>query len=197
MDIKKIQEAIAQRQAMSEQEPGPKKSGIKFYEGGNEKTPTGKTGAYNEDFDVNPEMLLNWIKEKKFTDKGNKEFQTELLSRLQAHPEYKNVIGAVEKTYGPTKAGVYDDGLFGSRTVALMSAYDEADKIAAAKKEMFGKKTYYYEDPQGNVFDFGRDEKSFKALDTKNAVQLDDQKANMYRRIMQLKNNSKKNGEGN
>lgn len=199
MDISRIREAISQRSAMSEQEPkgpGPKKkAGLSFYEGGNEKTPTGKTGAYNEDFDVTPDFLNQWIKDNKFTDASNKEFQSQLLERLKSHPEYKNVIGNVEQTYGPTKAGVYDDGIFGSRTVALMSAYDEANKMAEARKKFFGSKYFVYQNPEGKVYNFGKDEEAFKKLDTSKAQEITGNELNMYNKLRQVKNS--KNGKSN
>lgn len=197
MDISRIQQAIAQRGAMSGEQtpqgPKPKKSGITFFEGGNEKTPTGKTGAYNEDFDVTPEFLNQWIKDNKFTDASNKEFQTQLLDKLKSHPEYKNVIGNVEKTYGTTKAGVYDDGIFGARTVALMSAYDEANKMAEARKKFFGSKYFIYESPEGKVYNFGKDESSFKKLDTSKAEEVTGNELNIYNKLRQVKNNGKGN----
>lgn len=199
MDISRIREAIAQRGSMSEQEPkspGPKKpTGITFYEGGNEKTPTGKTGAYNEDYDVTPDFLNKWIKDNKFTESSNKEFQSQLLERLKSHPEYKNVIGNVEKTYGPTKAGVYDDGIFGSRTVALMSAFDEANKMSEARKKFFGSKYFVYTNPEGKVYNFGKDEESFKKLDISKAEEITGNELNIYNKLMQVKNS--KNGKGN
>ena len=119
MDISKIREAIAQRENMGNEDPKPKKPGLKFYAGGKEKTPTGMSNAF-KDAGINEEQVYSFAKEYNLPVSSNKEFQEATIALLEKTPEGKAKLDEINSKYGVTKAGTLADNMLGARTVDIM-----------------------------------------------------------------------------
>ena len=130
MDFNKIKEAITKRQEMQEPNPKSKKvkgTGLSVYEGGNEKTPTGRSNAFTES-GLTEETLLDYANRYKFPTTSNKDFQEAQIAYLESTPEGKKVIKDMMDKYGMPKAGTLADGMLGARTFEIMKAVEEVDK---------------------------------------------------------------------
>jgi hypothetical protein len=126
MDFNKIKEAIAKRQEMQEPNPKSKKvkgTGLSVYEGGNEKTPTGRSNAFTES-GLTEETLLDYANRYKFPTTSNKDFQEAQIAYLESTPEGKKVIKDMMDKYGMPKAGTLADGMLGARTFEIMKAVE-------------------------------------------------------------------------
>jgi hypothetical protein len=126
MDFNKIKEAITKRQEMQEPNPKSKKvkgTGLSVYEGGNEKTPTGRSNAFTES-GLTEETLLDYANRYKFPTTSNKDFQEAQIAYLESTPEGKKVIKDMMDKYGMPKAGTLADGMLGARTFEIMKAVE-------------------------------------------------------------------------
>jgi hypothetical protein len=131
MDFNKIKEAIAKRQEMQEPNPKSKKvkgTGLSVYEGGNEKTPTGRSNAFTES-GLTEETLIDYANRYKFPTTSNKDFQEAQIAYLESTPEGKKVIKDMMDKYGMPKAGTLADGMLGARTFEIMKANKNAEKL--------------------------------------------------------------------
>jgi len=126
MDFNKIKEAITKRQEMQEPNPKSKKvkgTGLSVYEGGNEKTPTGRSNAFTES-GLTEQTLLDYASRYNFPTTSNKDFQKAQIAYLESTPEGKKVIQNMMNKYGMPKAGTLADGMLGARTFEIMNAVE-------------------------------------------------------------------------
>lgn len=103
--------------SMTEDPPGK----LKAYKGGKEATPTGKSNAFaNNEFQLTDEALTAYAKKYNLPTNSNQAFQTAQLEMLSKSDAGKALLAKMDSTFGPTKAGRYDDGMLGARTRFLI-----------------------------------------------------------------------------
>jgi hypothetical protein len=148
-----------QRQAgmVDQEKPKPKpQTGIATYKGGIEKTPTGKSNAFEDNLEkMSEEELIQNAKKLGFRTDSNENLQEDLFNYMaEKNPEK---LKEVMKTFGKTKAGsrVYkgvevpvSDKLIGARTtLAMKKAISDDNK---KKDEEIEIKDFKYKDkPMG------------------------------------------------
>ena len=120
-DINKLIEILNQRDSGG---PGPKSkqvkgTGLSVYQGGIERTPTGKPNAFSES-GLTEQDLLDYASKFNLPTTSNKEFQQAQIDMLMKTPEGKAAIDKMYSTYGTPKAGSYIDDILGARTLQLM-----------------------------------------------------------------------------
>ena len=124
-DINKLIQILNQKAAQDTgTEPGPKSkqvkgTGLSIYQGGVEKTPTGKSNAFSES-GLTEKDLLDYAAKFNLPTTSNKEFQQAQLDMLMKTPEGKAAVAKMYSTYGTPKAGSYIDDILGARTLELM-----------------------------------------------------------------------------
>lgn len=98
-----------------------KGTGLVLYAGGKEKTPTGESNAFANS-GLTEDDLLKFAKENNLPTSSNKEFQKGLFELMNSTTAGRLALSRMDKKFGKSKAGNYDDGLLGARTVAMMQS---------------------------------------------------------------------------
>lgn len=157
-----------QRQAgmVDQEKPKPKtqaqptktQTGITTYKGGIEKTPTGKSNAFEDNLEkMSEEELIQNAKKLGFRTDSNENLQEDLFNYMaEKNPEK---LKEVMKTFGKTKAGsrIYkgvevpvSDKLIGARTtLAMKKAIPESKSESEITIEGRRKKFEYKDEPKG------------------------------------------------
>lgn len=92
-----------------------KKTGLNFYTGGTEKTPTGKDNSFNKnEAGLSEEQILDMAKTFQLSTESNESFQKSLLAK------YPEQVAAVMERYGQTNAGTFLDGILGARVKEVL-----------------------------------------------------------------------------
>jgi len=120
-DIKKLIQILNQK-ASEDQGPKSKKvqgTGLSLYEGGIEKTPTGKSNAFVKS-GLTEQDILDYARKYNLPTTSNKEFQQAQIDMLMKTSKGRDLVNKMYETYGPTKAGTYVDDILGARTLGLM-----------------------------------------------------------------------------
>jgi len=158
-----------QRQAgMADQEkPKPKpqtqpaktetKTGITIYKGGKEKTPTGKSNAFDQNLvKMTPQELIDNAKKLGFRTDSNEHLQEDLFNKLAETNPAK--LKELMEYFGETKAGsrMYkgqkvpiSDKYLGARTTIAMKAIPESKSESEVTVEGKRKKFDYSDKPMG------------------------------------------------
>lgn len=161
MDISRIREAIAQRENMGNEDPKPKKPGLKFYGGGKEKTTTGMSNAF-KDAGIDEEQVYSFAKEYNLPVGSNKEFQEATIALLEKTPQGKAKLAEINSKYGETKAGTLADDMLGARTVDMMRGIIQNKEAQKERERMSGITKYMVTLPDGEAYSYGDDKEGFE-----------------------------------
>jgi len=152
--------------------PGPKKipgTGLTLYQGGTEKTPTGKSNAFVES-GLTPEEIVISARTHDLPLTSNKEFQEAAIKRLASTPLGQKHLADMEKEFGKTKAGTFADDLLGARTKYLLLGLDKVkDYNNYMENRPLLESSITKIDPNKGfvnsanyAFDFGKDKKAYE-----------------------------------
>lgn len=149
-------------------------TGLSIYEGGVEKTPTGKSNAFASS-GLTPEEVVVYAKNYGLPVTSNKEFQQAAIDRLSSTPVGQQYLAEMQKVYGTTKAGTFVDDILGVRTKYLLQGLDNIGKNRDVdQKNYLANRPYIYsatigptEDKGFNQsadwgWDFGKDKESYE-----------------------------------
>ncbi len=101
-------------------------TGLSIYEGGIEKTPTGKSNAFASS-GITPEEVVLHAKKHKLPTTSNREFQQAAIDMLSSTPVGRQYLAEMQKVYGTTRAGTFVDDILGARTKYLLQGLDTVD----------------------------------------------------------------------
>ena len=149
-------------------------TGLSIYEGGVEKTPTGKSNAFASS-GLTPEEVVVYAKNYGLPVTSNKEFQQAAIDRLSSTPVGQQYLAEMQKVYGATKAGTFVDDILGVRTKYLLQGLDNVNKNRDVdQKNYLANRPYIYsatigptEDKGFNQstdwgWDFGKDKEAYE-----------------------------------
>lgn len=102
-------------------------TGLSIYEGGVERTPTGKSNAFT-DSGLTPDEVVVYAKNYGLPVTSNREFQQAAIDRLSSTPLGQQYLAEMQKVYGATKAGTFVDDILGVRTKYLLQGLDNINK---------------------------------------------------------------------
>lgn len=139
-------------------------TGLTLYQGGVEKTPTGKSNAFSES-GLTPEEIIAFSQKHGLPTTSNKDFQEAAINMLSSTPIGKQHLQEMEKVFGKTKAGTFADDLLGARTKYLLQGLDKVDYLQnkplleSSITNMNPKKGFV--NSANYAFDFGKDKKAY------------------------------------
>ena len=149
-------------------------TGLSIYEGGVEKTPTGKSNAFASS-GLTPEEVVVYAKNYGLPVTSNKEFQQAAIDRLSSTPVGQQYLAEMQKVYGATKAGTFVDDILGVRTKYLLQGLDNVNKNRDVdQKNYLANRPYIYSAKRGSVedkgfnqstdwgWDFGKDKEAYE-----------------------------------
>lgn len=148
-------------------------TGLSIYEGGVEKTPTGKSNAFASS-GLTPEEVVVYAKNYGLPVTSNKEFQQAAIDRLSSTPAGQQYLAEMQKVYGATKAGTFVDGILGARTKYLLQGLNTVDNNKAVdQKNYLANRPYLYSVSPYNeekgfnestdwAWDFGNDKQTYE-----------------------------------
>lgn len=149
-------------------------TGLSIYEGGVERTPTGKSNAFASS-GLTPEEVVVYAKNYGLPVTSNKEFQQAAIDRLSSTPIGQQYLAEMQKVYGATKAGTFVDDILGVRTKYLLQGLDNVNKNRDVdQKNYLANRPYIYSAKMGSVedegfnqsadwgWDFGKDKEAYE-----------------------------------
>ena len=138
------------------------KVGLTPYVGGVQATPTGQSNAFaNNQYNLTDSELTAYANKYKLPVTNNMDFQTAQLKMLQGTPGGQKLLTQMDQKFGPTKAGVYNDGLLGARTQYLIQNDSVANPVKPANvnTDKWGQAWDVTYDSRGNQIYTGRKDK--------------------------------------
>jgi len=143
--------------------PGPKKipgTGLTIYEGGVEKTPTGKSNAFVES-GLKPEDIAIAIKTHGLPATSNRDFQEAAIRQLVSTPLGQQHLAEMEQTFGPTKSGSYVDDKLGARTKFLIEGLNKVNEAKHIHEDKPLISPSYTNNKLEYLLDFGRNKQDY------------------------------------
>lgn len=148
-------------------------TGLSIYEGGVEKTPTGKSNAFASS-GITPEEVVLHAKKHKLPTTSNREFQQAAIDMLSSTPVGRQYLAEMQKVYGTTRAGTFVDDILGARTKYLLQGLDTVDNSREVdQKNYLANRPYVYSVARYNPekgfnessdwgWDFGNDKQAYE-----------------------------------
>jgi hypothetical protein len=148
-------------------------TGLSIYEGGFEKTPTGKSNAFL-DSGLTPEEVVVYAKNYGLPVSSNKEFQQAAIDRLSSTPLGQQYLAEMQKVYGATRAGTFVDDILGARTKYLLQGLDNINKNKEVDQKNYLENRPYLQSATATnpekgfnasvdwAWDFGKDKKAYE-----------------------------------
>ena len=135
-------------------------TGLTLYQGGKQKTPTGKSNAAIEE-GITPEVILMSVKKHQLPITSNKDFQEALVKKLATTEYGQQKLAEMQEKYGSTKSGSIVDNILGARTRFLLNGLDEIGKIKKIEEDRPAYiSTGIKGQPTEKILDFGKNQKA-------------------------------------